>query len=115
MKGDGIIKINIKFIGLGYKDKYQANVKIYSNNKLIYDCITYNGELYIDVIPNTIYKIDATFYNERITNYIITNRCKYLFIFNHILYNRRTITFLLKDYYYNLPIEKGEMIIWQRQ
>ena len=25
-----------------------------------------------------------------------------------------SITFLLTDYYYNLPIERGELILWQR-
>ena len=109
MKGDGNIIIKLKFIGIGYNDKYQANISIYYDNKLIYDCITYNGILEVEVDRNNIYRIEAEFLNERINTSIIANRCEYVFIFNHILYNRRTITFLLTDYYYNLPIEKGEL------
>ena len=115
MKGDGNIKVNIKFIGLGYYSKYQANVKIYSDNCLIYDCDTYNGQISIDLTPHNIYRIESNFFNEKIIRYILVNRCEYIFVFNHAIYNRNTITFLLRDYYYNLPIEKGEIILWKRQ
>ena len=114
MKGDGNIK-TLKFIGTGYNDKNQATVKIYNNNKKIFEGTTYNGIIKIDLKENELYKIKATFLNETIkTNLYITKKCKYTFIFTHAIYNPRTITISLVDLYYNLPIEKGEIILWQR-
>lgn len=114
MKGDGNIKI-LKFIGAGYKNKYQVKVKIYDKDKKIFEGTTYNGELKIDLKENKIYKIEAIFLNEKIcTNIYITKKCKYTFIFTHIIFNPKTITISLVDLYYNLPIEKGEIILWQR-
>ena len=114
MKGDGNIKI-LKFIGAGYKDKYQVKVKIYCNNKKIFEGITYNGIIKVDLKENNIYKIKAIFLNEKINTYLyVTKKCKYTFIFTHALYNPRTITISLVDLYYNLPIERGEIILWQR-
>lgn len=114
MKGDGNIKI-LKFIGAGYNNKYQVKVKIYDNNKKIYEGITYNGELKINLKENKIYKVKAFFKNELICkNIYITKKCKYTFIFTHAIFNPRTITISLVDLYYNLPIEKGEITLWQR-
>lgn len=114
MKGDGNIKI-LKFIGAGYNDKYQVKVKIYCNNKKIFEGITYNGIIKVDLKENRIYKIKAYFLNEKINTYLyVTKKCKYTFIFIHALYNPRTITISLVDLYYNLPIERGEIILWQR-
>ena len=45
LKGDGIIKVILKFIGAGYMDKYQVKVKIYKNNKEIINSRTFNGEV----------------------------------------------------------------------
>ena len=115
MKGDGNINIKIKFIGIGINDNNQAKVIIYDSiGNIIYEGLTYNGELCINLFKNTTYKICALFYNERIVRYIYTNTCEYIFMFNHSTVSRRTITFLLKDYYYNLPIERGKIILWQR-
>lgn len=114
MKGDGNIKI-LKFIGAGYSDKYQVKVKIYCNNKKIFEGITYNGIIKVDLKENQIYKIKAYFLNEKINTYLyVTKKCKYTFIFTHAIYNPRTITISLVDLYYNLPIERGEIILWQR-
>jgi len=113
MKGDGNIKI-LRFIGTGYNNNYQAKIKIYSNNKKIFEGITYNGIIKLD-LKEGIYKIEAYFLNEKICrNIYITKKCKYTFIFTHALVNR-TITISLVDLYYNLPIERGEMFLWQRQ
>lgn len=114
MKGDGNIKI-LRFIGTGYKNNYQAQIKIYSNNKKIYEGTTYNGIIELD-LKEGIYKIEAIFLNEKLITYVyITKKCKYTFIFTHAIYNTRTITISLVDLYYNLPIERGEIILWQRQ
>lgn len=115
MKGDGNIKI-FKFIGTGYNNKNQVKVKIYDNNKKIFEGTTYNGIIEIDLKENKLYKIKAFFKNELICkNIYITKKCKYTFIFTHIIFNPETITISLVDLYYDLPIEKGEITLWQRQ
>ena len=104
----------LKFYGLGYNDINQANIKIYNKNSLIYCGKTYNNELIINLKECNIYKLIATSENEIITAYFyVSNRYEYYFVFNSIIYN--PITFLLTDYYYdNLPIERGELILWKK-
>lgn len=117
LKGDGSIK-NIKFLNVGYNNNYQVYVKIYDEfNNIIFNDWTYNGEINLYLNNNKIYKIEANFLNERIKQYFYTNKRNYIFLFKHsFLSNRiRTITFSLKDYYYNLPIMKGEIILWKNQ
>jgi hypothetical protein len=108
------MNIKFKFIGLGINNDSQANIKIYHKDNLIVNNKTYNGCLLIDLIPNKIYKLVATFYNEKIITYFYSNKNQYCYIFNHAIYVP-VITLSLKDYYYNLPIEKGEVILWQKQ
>ena len=108
MKGDGDIK-TLKFIGAGYNNKYQVKVKIFFKNKKMFEGITYNGEIDVDLIENNVYKIEARFLNEIINTYLyVTSKCKYVFIFKHSIIDN-TVTISLVDFYYNLPIEKGEM------
>ena len=115
MKGDGYIKIKIKFLGAGLEDKYQVSVKIYDNQKLIVNSQTYNGEICLMLKKNKVYRLQAIFFNDIINTYFYTNNNVYLFrLSNNIIFNR-TITLSLKDYYYNIPIEKGEIILWPRQ
>lgn len=124
MKGGSNIKTILKFIGTGIEDNYQACVNIYDNNNLLYERRTYNGKVIIDLRENKLYKIVATSINEIINTsiYVTKNNCKYIFKYNRsILQNYyssdlRTITFLLTDANYNnLPIEKGELFLWQKQ
>ena len=117
MEGDGIIKVILKFVGTGIEKKYQAHIKIYCNNKKIIDSKTYNGEICLLLEKNKIYRLKATFLNEVINTNFYTNSNFYLFRFNSGLFNNsivRTITLSLKDYYYNIPIEKGKIILWQK-
>ena len=112
-----IKKVILKFIGTGIKDKYQACVNIYDTcgNK-IHENKTYNGKLVLNLEENTVYKLVAKSYNEEIRTafYVTEKRKKYIFFFNRSIV-RRTITFLLTDAnYYNLPIEKGDMFLWQQ-
>lgn len=110
VKGDGNIDVIIRFIGLGINNNYQAFVKIYdSNNNLVFDGITYNGSINVTLNMYCTYRLEARFLSEFIKTNMYITKCNYVFIFNHSIFNRRTITFLLKDYYYNLPIERGEI------
>ena len=114
MKGDGYMKVILKFLGVGIKNEYQANVKIYCNEKEIVESKTYNGEICLTLDKNKIYKLKATFLNNAINTYFYTNSNLFIFKFitNEIM--NRTIILSLTDYYYNIPIEKGEIILWQR-
>ena len=119
MKGDGNININIKFLNVGYNNFYQVNLRIIDeNNNIIFEGKTYNGMINICLIPYKKYKMIANFFNERLEQYFYVCNNNYIFSFNNSInknYNSRTITFLLNDYYYNLPIEKGEILLWQNQ
>ena len=106
--------VNIYFNSLGIKNNYQAYVQIIYLNKLIYEGNTYNGCLKVMLKPNRVYTLKAYFYGEIIIKsfYVKNNDC-YTFNFNHGLFNN--IIFRLTDYYYNnLPIERGELILWQQ-
>lgn len=113
MKGDGNIII-MRFIGTGYKNQYQAKVKIYHKNKKIHEENTYNGIIKINLKENEIYKIKAIFLNELIEkNIYASKKYKYTFTFSNIKYCK-AITISLVDYNYKLPI-KGVIKLWQKQ
>ena len=107
-------KITIKIIGLGYQNKYQAHIKIYDKSCLIIEKDTYNGKIEVCLEENKAYKLIAIIKN-RILNivfYIDEKRDCYIFEIRNI---PKPITFYLTDFYYeNLPIEKGEIITWQK-
>lgn len=106
-------KITFKFIGLGYENSHQAQIEILDNNKnIIYSDETYNGEISICLEENNSYLLIARRDKRIIRKVIYIDKKTNKFIFS--FYDYRTITFLLKDYYYNLPIKKGELILWQK-
>ena len=112
-----IKKIILNFIGTGLYNNYQACVSIYDKcNNLLYYKKTYNGKLVLELKENNTYTLIAKLNNEIINTSFYTNKTNYIFIFNNSIINKsRTITFLLKDANYsNLPIEKGEIILWQK-
>ena len=109
-------EITLIFIGTGYKERYQSYIEIYDlNNKLIYEGYTYNGCISICLKNNTYYKIKAILDNDILNGVIYTNQTIYKFIFNRSYIPINITTFIVTDYNYNnLPIEKGELILWQR-
>lgn len=112
-----MMEVIIKFFGLGYNSNYQASVVIYDDkNNIVYDGNTYNGKLKLYLKKKHIYKVIAKFMGDIInTNIYINTNNKLCFKFRNSTLEDNPITFLLTDYYYdNLPIERGEIILWQR-
>lgn len=108
------LEVILKFYGLGINNNHQASVFIYEGDNLIYEGLTYNGYITCFLKPYHIYNIKASFNGHRIYQTIYINKNEYIFYFpGSYINNIRTITFLVTDYYYNLPIE-GELILWQR-
>lgn len=119
MKGDKMKEITFIFNGLGYGSHYQADVFIYDKNNLIYEGKTYNGSISINLQKHRKYKLMAKFFNSYLTYcFYVDKDMKYKLSFNHSIIDlsrTNSITFLLTDYYYdNLPIERGELILWPR-
>ena len=112
MKGDGNIKRTINFLGVGNNKLCQANVKLYCKGKKIFEGRTCNGKISIELPPNQGFRLLATYCGMVINTSIYTNTCKYTFSFNQISTN--TVIFSLRDEYYNIPIERGQIILWQR-
>ena len=112
------MNITLNFLGLGYNNINQADVLIYDEfNNLVYNKKTYNNKLNICLKKNKVYRVVAFSLNDRISTSIYINNNNYCFRFNRSIINENSdsITFLLTDYYYdNLPIERGEIILWQR-
>ena len=108
--------ITLEWKGLGYLDKYQANIYIYDKNGFLFTTTTYNGKINICLEPEKVYQIIAISKNGQLRNRIYVDKCRnqYTFYFPWSFY-ARTLTFHLTDFYYkNLKIEKGEMILWPK-
>jgi len=104
-------EIILKFIGLGIYDMYQADIIIYDINNNIVKCTkTYNASTKVCLKKYCLYKVKATMKFAKLEKYIyISNNDIYYLVFNHAYLNnnQKVITFYLKDYFYNLPIERG--------
>lgn len=102
-------EVTFKIIGIGCI----ANITIYDNKKsIIYDTKIYNGKIKLCLKENNSYLLIVRKNNRVLKRVICIDDKTNKFIFS--FYNYRIITFLLKDYYYNLPIMKGELILWQK-
>ena len=106
------------FNGTGIGDYLQAKVEVYDllNNK-VYEGITKNGRLKLKIRNRKFYSIRATLLKETIKQTIYVNNCnKFIFTFRRATINiNRTTTFILTDSNYrNLPIAKGEILLWQK-
>ena len=110
-------EITIRFNGLGCNKYYQANILIYDDfNNLVYSGQTYNGEIKLKLLKNKVYKMYADSLNEKlIISFYVKDNNIYCFSFERNVIRINSIIFLLTDYYYNLPIERGELILWQEQ
>ena len=101
-------EVTFKFIG--YIPIY---IKILDNNhNIIYNDKTCNNIIKVCLERNKSYTLIARSRNRIIIKVFLIDDKTNKFIFS--FYNYRIITFLLKDYYYNLPIKKGELILWQK-
>ena len=117
-----IKQITLEFIGTGINNEFQAYIHIFDiNGNLLYHKKTYNGKIILSLKGDEGYHLIAKSYNDKINTffYVDKKHKKYTFIFNRSIYNPsqlRSITFLLKDANYkNLPIEKGEIFLCQKQ
>ena len=111
-------EITFIFFGLGYNNHYQADVFVYDDNNLVYEGKTYNSKIRICLKKYKKYKLLAKFLNSYLTYcfYVDSDR-SYFLCFNHstITLSNNPITFFLTDYYYhNLPIERGELLLWPK-
>ena len=108
-------QVYLKFIGTGYKSNYQADVVITDNNKVVCKSKTYNGLLKVSLCLNKVYLIKASCLGYTIKAIVIINdNDTYYFVFPYsYINNSKVFTFLLTDQNYkNLPIEKGELLLW---
>ena len=111
-------EILLKYIGAGYNNEYQLEINIYDlNNNLVYSGTTYNGSINVCLRTNQYYKVQANANNEILNSVIYVNCTRDIYTFvltsSYMVINNIT-TFILKDYNYNLPIEKGEIILWKK-
>ena len=104
-------KIKIILNGLGF---YEAYIRIYDcNNNLVFKGETCNHEIELCLEECNVYKIKVISNNIKlVTSFFVNYNNIYKF---SLISNDNTITFLLTDYYYNLPIERGELLLWQNQ
>ena len=109
-------KIIIRIIGLNCIDLNKTIIKIYnSNKKVVYKGITRNGIVSLSLNNNEVYKI-CIFSSTNIisTSILVTSDYnEYIILANNNEYYKTT--FLLTDAnYLGLPIEKGEITLWQK-
>ena len=111
--------ITINFLGSGYNNKFQPYITIYDNcNNCVFKGYTYNGRVNICLDNNHYYFIKAYLNSQMINKIIYINKYSniYTLVFDSITIRNNIITFILTDRnYLNLPIENGEVILWQRQ
>ena len=113
-------EIEIKILGTGINNAYQACVSIYNScGELVYEGLTYNGCVCVNlnVCDGYIIAIKGCGINKREVFYVNPYTTCYTFN-NYELESslQDIVTFQLTDFNYdNLPIMKGEITLWQRQ
>lgn len=108
--------INLIFLGIDNNSKFQPYVLISDNNNIIFKGYSSNGKIRLCLKNNHGYRICIKLYNNFInTSFYVSNSYNnYYFNLNTSYRRSRNITFILRDYYYNLLINKGELILWQK-
>ena len=110
-------KIVIKFMGMSPCKKCQAKVTICDlKGCVLANGYTNNGAFCFYGKLKNFYKVWFNINGIRNckTIYINGDTC-YPIYYQSIIASQRTITFLLTDQSYaNLPIDKGELIVWQK-
>lgn len=109
--------VTFYFNGVTNNPLYQVKVNIYDNNKIICSGTTKNGCISFCLVKNKAYIIEARLLGYYLcTSFYVNNNINNLYFnINCNSINYRNITFILRDSYYNLPIERGELFLWQRQ
>ena len=111
-------KVELYFRGSGVCNVFQPKVYLYDcHYNILEQGKTKSG--YISFCLKKGYYYFRAFLNDyKIAGVITVNkeRNKYVFAFPWAIYktDNRTITFLLMDEVYHLPIERGEIILWQK-
>ena len=104
--------ITIKFIDYAMGN---ISVTIYDGENIIYEGYTCNNKINLNLKECKAYRIVASsYYGLLNSSFYVTSDNIYYFSINPVI-NNDSITFYLTDYYYdNLPIERGEIILWQK-
>ena len=113
-------KIIIKFMGMGLCPRCQALVTVYDmKGCLAAKGCTKRGEYCFKAHEKSFYRVcyDINRLVSCKTIYVNNSWNRYPFFYQGVIDNQapQTITFLLTDQSYaNLPISKGEMMLWQK-
>lgn len=91
-----------------------AYVNIYDCNNLVFEGVTCNNKIELCLEECKAYRLEAISNNIKLVTSFYVN-CNNIYRFSFINNDNNPITFLLTDYYYNLPIERGELLLWQNQ
>ena len=111
--------IKIRILGTGINDACQVCVSIFNScGDLVYEGLTYNGCIYVNLCAceGYIITIRGCVINKREVFYVDKYTSSYTF--NTYELNsgvQNVVTFQLLDFFYNLPIMKGELTLWQKQ
>ena len=107
------MKIRIKFLGICCN----VNILLYDiDDNLIYSGQTSCGYLDVFLKPYQVYKLVSTISCDSLNNsFYVDDRRIYYFMFPSLkINNSNSVTFYLTDYFYpGMPIERGEIILWQ--
>lgn len=112
-----MIDIIIKIVGLGIGNEAQGSLFLTDyENKQFYKEKTYDGMVKFSLKANCLYKlIIISCQGRRVISFYVDRKRKcYRFnIFDNI-FTRKIIFQLTDANYKDLPIEKGEIILWQK-
>lgn len=115
-------KVCLQFMGMGIKQKCQAKVVVCDlRGCMVAKGVTKNGIFCFTAKEKSFYKIKYSI-NGLVNNktIYINNNNYYPLMYQGMFVNQtnrsKAITFLLTDsFYHNLPINKGEMVLWQNK